>query len=77
MQTVAQTDLPILDDWDVAPLGNRQRRDLLELIELRVRRRATLITGQLPVEHRQTSVGDPHLATPSSTGPCTTPTGSP
>jgi hypothetical protein len=76
MQTVAQSALPILDDWDVAPLGNRQRRDLLELIEVRVRR-AKLITSQVPVEHRQTSVGDPHMATPSSTGPCTTPTGSP
>ena len=59
MQTLAKTDLLILDDWGLAPLGDRERRDLLELIEDRVGRRATLITSQLPVEHWHTSIGDP------------------
>ncbi len=59
MLTLAKTDLLILDDSGLAPLGDRERRDLLELIEDRVGRRATLITSQLPVEHWHTSIGDP------------------
>ncbi len=59
MLTLAKTDLLILDDWGLAPLGDRERRDLLELIEDRVGRRATLITSQLRVEHWHTSIGDP------------------
>ena len=59
MLTLAKTDLLILDDWGLAPLGDRERRDLLELIEDRVGRRATLITSRLPVEHWHTSIGDP------------------
>lgn len=59
MLTLARTDLLILDDWSLAPLGDRERRDLLELIEDRVGRRATLITSQLPVENWHTSIGDP------------------
>ena len=58
MQTLAKTDLLILDDWGLAPLGDRERRDLLELVEDRAGRRATLITSQLPIEHWHDSIGD-------------------
>ncbi|MCC6774967.1 MAG: ATP-binding protein [Gemmatimonadaceae bacterium] len=58
MQTLARTDLLILDDWGLAPLGDRERRDLLELIEDRAGRRATLVTSQLPIEHWHTMIGD-------------------
>jgi DNA replication protein DnaC len=59
MQTLAKTDLLILDDWGLAPLGDRERRDLLELVEDRAGRRATLITSQLPIEHWHEMIGDP------------------
>jgi DNA replication protein DnaC len=59
MQTLARTDLLILDDWGLAPLGDRERRDLLELVEDRVGRRATLVTSQLPVDHWHEMIGDP------------------
>jgi len=59
LQQLAKTDLLILDDWGLAPLGDRERRDLLELVEDRVGRRATLVTSQLPVEHWHELVGDP------------------
>lgn len=59
MQTLAKTDLLILDDWGLAPLGDRERRDLLEVIEDRSGRRATLVTSQLPVDHWHELVGDP------------------
>ena len=42
----------------MAPLGDRERRDLLELVEDRAGRRATLITSQLPIEHWHASIGD-------------------
>ena len=58
MQTFAKTDLLILDDWGLAPLGDRERRDLLELVEDRAGRRATLITSQLPIEHWHDNIGD-------------------
>ena len=58
MQTMAKTDLLILDDWGLAPLGDRERRDLLELIEERAGRRATLVTSQLPIEHWHEMIGD-------------------
>jgi len=58
MQTLARTELLILDDWGLAPLGDRERRDLLEVVEERVGRRATLITSQLPVEHWHEMIGN-------------------
>ena len=58
MQTLAKTDLLILDDWGLAPLGDRERRDLLELVEDRTGRRATLVTSQLPIEHWHEMIGD-------------------
>lgn len=58
LQQLAKTDLLILDDWGLAPLGDRERRDLLEVVEDRVGRRATLVTSQVPVEHWHDLVGD-------------------
>lgn len=58
MQTMAEIDLLILDGWDLAPLGERERRGLLELIEERAGRRATLVTSQLPIEHWHEMIGD-------------------
>ena len=59
LTTLARTQLLILDDWGLAPLGDRERRDLLEVIEDRYGRRATLIASQLPVEHWHELIGDP------------------
>ena len=39
-------------------MGDRERRDLLELIEERAGRRATLVTSQLPIEHWHEMIGD-------------------
>lgn len=59
LQTLAKTDLLILDDWGLAPLGDRERRDLLEVLEDRSGRRATLVTSQVPVDLWHDLVGDP------------------
>ena len=57
LQQLARTDLLILDDCGLAPLSDRERRDLLELIQDRGGRRATLVTSQPPVEHWHEPVG--------------------
>ncbi len=60
LTALAKTELLILDDWGLAPLGDRERRDVLEVVEDRYGRRATLVTSQLPVEHWHELIGDPH-----------------
>jgi len=62
MTSLAKTDLIVLDDWALAVLNDENRRDLLELLEDRHGRRATLVTSQLPVEHWHQALGDPTLA---------------
>jgi DNA replication protein DnaC len=59
---LAKAELVILDDWGLAPLADRERRDLLEVLEDRHGRRATLVTSQLPLEHWHNCVGDPTFA---------------
>ena len=58
----AKTDLLVLDDWGLTPMTDSQRRDLLELLEDRYGRRATIITSQLPIADWHESIGDPTLA---------------
>lgn len=59
---LSRTDLLILDDWGLAPLGDAERRDLLEILEDRYGTRATLLTSQLPIEHWHEYIGSPTLA---------------
>jgi DNA replication protein DnaC len=62
MAAWAKTDLILLDDWGLAVLSDENRRDMLELLEDRHGRRATLVTSQLPLEHWHEALGDPTLA---------------
>jgi DNA replication protein DnaC len=62
MASLAKTDLIVLDDWGLAVLSDENRRDVLELLEDRHGRRATIVTSQLPVEHWHENLGDPTLA---------------
>ena len=62
LQQLARTDLMILDDWGLAPIGQSERTDLLELLDDRTIGKATLITSQLPVEHWYAYLNDPTLA---------------
>jgi DNA replication protein DnaC len=59
---LARTDLLILDDFAIAPLGAGERNDLLELLDDRVGTRATLITSQLPISAWHEWLADPTLA---------------
>jgi DNA replication protein DnaC len=62
LTALAKTDVLILDDFGLTTFSDENRRDLLELLEDRHDRRATLVTSQLPVEHWHEAIGDPTLA---------------
>lgn len=62
LTALARLDVLILDDWATALLTDEQRRDLLEIMEDRYDRRATLIAAQLPIKHWHEYIGDPTLA---------------
>jgi DNA replication protein DnaC len=62
LDKLARTQLLILDDFGLSPLADSERRDLLEVLEDRYSRRATLITSQLPFDHWHAVVGDTTFA---------------
>jgi DNA replication protein DnaC len=62
MDRLQKTELVILDDYGLTPLSHNERRDLLEVIEDRTGRKATLVTSQLPFEHWHDIVGDATFA---------------
>jgi DNA replication protein DnaC len=62
LASIARTRLLILDDWGIGTLDDRQRRDLLEILEDRYERCSTMVTSQLPVDKWHDVVADPTLA---------------
>jgi len=58
----ARTELLVLDDWGIAPIGNDARRDLLEILDDRHNARSTIVTSQLPVETWHEYLGEPTIA---------------
>lgn len=59
---LAKVDVLVLDDWGLVPLGETERRDLLEIIEDRYGNRATILTSQLPIESWHDHVGEATIA---------------
>lgn len=62
MSQFARTDLLLLDDWGIQKISPAQRGDLMEVIEDRHDRRATLIASQLPTDHWHDYIGEATLA---------------
>jgi DNA replication protein DnaC len=62
MRAIGGVKLLILDDWGLEPLGAEQRHDLLEIVEERYGRGATLITSQIPVDRWHELIADPTFA---------------
>ena len=58
----AKADVLILDDWGLAPLGDQQRRDVLEVLEDRHGMRSTVVTSQLPIDTWHDHIGNPTIA---------------
>ncbi|CAG2161355.1 IS21-like element helper ATPase IstB [Cupriavidus numazuensis] len=59
---LAKTDVVILDDWGMGAIDSMTRSDLLEVIDDRASRKATIITSQLPIEHWHAWIGDATMA---------------
>lgn len=62
MLAYAKTDLLILDDFGLGPLGTAEEHDLLEVIEDRHGLRSTIIASQLPFRMWYKHLGEPPVA---------------
>jgi len=62
IERLGKVQLLILDDFGLYPMTSDQRRDLMEIVEERVKRRSTLVTSQLEVKVWHSAFGDPTLA---------------
>ena len=62
LDRLAKTQLLILDDFGLAPLTDPERRDLLEVLEDRYGKRATLLSSQLPFDHWHAVVNEATFA---------------
>ncbi|MCC7542089.1 MAG: IS21-like element helper ATPase IstB [Deltaproteobacteria bacterium] len=58
----ARADLLILDDLGLGTLGERQRHDLLEVLEDRYGRVSTIVTSQMPIAKWHDWIGEPTVA---------------
>ena len=52
----------MLDDLRISPLLQDDQRELLEIVEDRYDRKATIVTGQLPIKSWHGAMQDPTLA---------------
>jgi DNA replication protein DnaC len=62
LRTLARTPLLICDDWLRDPLSRSQARDLLEILDDRYGRSATVVVTQVPVAEWHSRVPDPTLS---------------
>lgn len=58
----AKAQLLVIDDFGLTPLTDAQQRDLLELVDDRYDKAATMITSQLPIDKWHAYLGDPTIA---------------
>lgn len=52
----------VIDDWGLAKLGEKERRDILEVLEDRHGITSTIISSQIPIEKWHDIIGDPTIA---------------
>jgi DNA replication protein DnaC len=62
LERIAKTQLLILDDFGLTHLEQQQRLDLMEIIEDRHAKHATIIAAQLPVANWYDIIGEPTIA---------------
>jgi len=62
LATLARTEVLVLDDWGLAPVSAAESRDILEIMDDRTQKRATIVASQLPLDHWYGSIGDPTVA---------------
>jgi DNA replication protein DnaC len=62
LRALAKADLLLIDDFAIAPLSDQSKRDLLEILDDRYDKSATIITSQLDVKQWHAFLDDPTLA---------------
>ena len=62
IERIAKTPLLIIDDFGLVPMDANDRLSLLEILEDRYRKSATVIASQLPVESWHEAIGEPTIA---------------
>ena len=62
LRSLAKADLLLIDDFAITPLTDQAKRDLLEILDDRYDRSATIITSQLEVKQWHAYIDDPTLA---------------
>src|SRR5208283_756200 len=62
MAQVTKCEVLVLDDLLISPLSQDDQRELLEIVEERYDRKATIITSQLPIKSWHDAMQDPTLA---------------
>lgn len=62
VDSLTRVNLLILDDWGLDPLSDAQGRTLLDILDDRAGRTATLIASQLPLDHWHGVVENPTVA---------------
>jgi DNA replication protein DnaC len=62
LEILKNTDVLVLDDWGLVGMDAHTRTDLLEMIDDRAGRKATVISSQLPIEHWHEWIGDATVA---------------
>ena len=62
MAQLIKCEVLVLDDLLIAPISRNDQRELLEIVEERYDRKATIVTSQLPVKAWHDSMEDPTLA---------------
>ena len=62
MAALTKCEVLVLDDLLLSPLSRDDQRELLEIVEDRYDRKATIVTSQLPVKAWHDAMQDPTLA---------------
>jgi DNA replication protein DnaC len=62
LDTLARTDVLVVDDFAMAPMAEQERRDFLEICDDRYNRRSSILTSQVPVAKWHAQIGDPTIA---------------
>jgi DNA replication protein DnaC len=62
LRSLAKADVLLIDDFAIGPLSDQSKRDLLEILDDRYDKSATIITSQLDVKQWHAYLDDPTLA---------------
>jgi DNA replication protein DnaC len=62
MATLTKCEVLVLDDFLITALGSADQRELLEIVEDRYDRKATIVTSQLPIKSWHDAMQDKTLA---------------